>query len=228
MAIAEELNSFVKQGLERGLPRVEMERALLAAGWPAEQVRAAMAGFVDSGFPIPVPRPRPYLTAREAFLYLVLFSSLYASAFSLGSLLFQLVNHALPDPAASPQSAQYLRDAIRMSISSLVVAMPVFLFVARLTSRETARDPAKRASKVRRWLTYLTLFIAAAVLTGDVTSLVYNMLGGELTLRFVLKALIIGAIAGTIFVHYLRDLRREEGEGEGPRGGPGTPAERGA
>jgi hypothetical protein len=38
------------------------------------------------------------------------------------------------------------------------------------------------------------------------------MLGGELTSRLVLKVLTVGVIAGTVFGHYLSDLRREERE----------------
>ena len=213
MAIADELQGFVGDGLTRGLSRAEIERVLLEAGWPPEQVRNALGGFAKIEFPIPVPRPKPYLSAREAFLYLVLFSTLYVSAFSLGRLLFQFINQAFPDPAAPAAVAAAVRQAIRWSISSLVVAFPVFLYVAWLTGRETRRDPSKRASKVRRWLTYLTLFVAAGVLVGDVTSLVYSLLGGELTARFVLKVSTIAVIAGAVFGYYLRDLRLEEAEG---------------
>ena len=63
---------------------------------------------------------------------------------------------------------------------------------------------------MRRWLTYVTLFGAACTLIGDVMSLVYSALGGELTTRFVLKVVIVGAIAGTIFWYYLSDLRTDE------------------
>ena len=213
MAIADELQGFIGDGLTRGLSRAEIERVLLEAGWPPEQVRNALGGFAKIEFPIPVPRPKPYLSAREAFLYLVLFSTLYVSAFSLGRLLFQFINQAFPDPAAPAAVVAAVRQAIRWSISSLVVAFPVFLYVAWLTGRETRRDPNKRASKVRRWLTYLTLFVAAGVLVGDVTSLVYSLLGGELTARFVLKVSTIAVIAGAVFGYYLRDLRLEEAEG---------------
>ncbi len=214
MAIADELQGFVGNGLARGLSRAEIERVLREAGWPPEQVRSALGGFAEIEFPIPVPRPKPYLSAREAFLYLVLFSTLYVSAFSLGRLLFQLINQAFPDPAAPAAVVAAVRQAIRWSVSSLVVAFPVFLYVARLTGRETRLDPSKRASKIRRWLTYLTLFVAAGVLVGDVTSLVYSLLSGELTARFVLKVSTIAVIAGAVFGYYLRDLRLEEEEGQ--------------
>jgi len=63
---------------------------------------------------------------------------------------------------------------------------------------------------VRRWLTYLTLFVAASILIGTMTSIVYNLLSGEITTRFVLRVLTVGAIVGTVFRYFLQDLRKEE------------------
>jgi hypothetical protein len=63
-------------------------------------------------------------------------------------------------------------------------------------------------------LTYMTLFVAAAVLIGDVANLVFRLLGGELSTRFSLKVVTVGAIAGTAFWYYLSDLRRDEQEGQ--------------
>ena len=205
----QDLDRFVRDALAHGQARPSIEAALAAAGWPPEQVRAALSGWAEVPFAVPVPKPRPYLSPREAFLYLVLFATLYLSAWHLGSLLFDLVNAAIPDPA-DPST---FRDAsMRFSVASLAVAFPVYLFVARLLSRDLARSPVKRLSAVRRWLTYLTLFLAVTVLVCDVIALVYNLLGGDLTLRFVLKVLIVAAIAGSIFGFYLADLRREEQE----------------
>ncbi len=212
MTIHQDLAAFVKAGLGRNLPRNQIEDVLTRAGWPGDQVKAAIGSFAEIDFPVPVPKRNPSVSAREAFLYLVLFSTLYVSAFSLGRLLFQFINLAFPDPAVLFSQAEFARQAIRWSVSSLVVAFPVFLYVSRLNSRETARDPGKRASKVRRWLTYLTLFVAAGFLMGDVTSLVYNLLGGEWTVRFLLKVLTVASIAGLVFGYYLRDLNRDESE----------------
>jgi hypothetical protein len=92
------------------------------------------------------------------------------------------------------------------------VAFPIFLLLSIHEHRQVARNHARRLSPVRRWLTYLTLFVAAGFLIGDLTTLVYNALGGEITTRFSLKVIVVGAVAGTIFGHYLRGLRREERE----------------
>ena len=211
-AASRELEQFVRDALMRGEARPSIEAALASAGWAPEQVRDALEAYAPVAFPIPVPRPRPYLSAREAFLYLFLFATLYVWAYHLGDLLFDLVNTALPDPADPAYAFDNRGQSMRLSVASIVIAFPLFLFVARLLSRELARNPVKRQSVVRRWLTYMTLFLAAGVLVADMITLVYHLLGGELTLRFVLKVLVVAGIAGGIFGFYLRDLRREERE----------------
>ena len=99
---------------------------------------------------------------------------------------------------------------VRFSVSSLIISWPLFVWLTWRIARAVSRQPLKRLSTVRRWLTYLTLFIAAAVLIGDLISLVYALLGGELSLRFALKALVVGTLSGSVFGWYLHDLRREE------------------
>jgi hypothetical protein len=208
-----ELEAFVRTALERGCTKPEIQSALAQAGWPAEQIRSVVSAFADISFPVPVPKPRTRISAREAFLYLVLYTTLYISAYYLGDLSFELIERAFPDPAASPAwNWRSPNDQIRWAVSSIVVAFPIFLYLSTYLYREIARNPAKRLSPTRRWLTYLTLFVAAAFLIGDLTTLVYNALGGELTIRFALKVIVVGAIAGTIFGYYLRELRREERE----------------
>ena len=209
MAANEELHGFVRDALGKGIARTEVEAVLTRSGWGAAQVRGALDEFADVAFPIPVPRPRPSLDARDAFLYFVLFSTLYVSAFHFGNLIFDFINRAFPDPAFSDRYG-YAASAVRWSIASLIIAVPVFLFVSSRTSAAIRTDPAKRGSKARRWLTYLTLSIASVVLIGDFITLVYNVLSGELSVRFMLKILTVATIAGGVFGYYLWDLRADE------------------
>lgn len=202
------LETFVKEALLRST-REEVKKVLLEVGWSPEQATSAMNAFAEINFPIPVPKPRPSLSAREAFLYLVLFSTLYLSAYHLGSLFFDFIDKVFPDPASTVDRLRYM-EGMRWSVSSLLIAFPIFLFVSHYMGKQLLKNPMKRLSPIRRWLTYLTLFIAAGVIIGDLTALVYNVLGGELTMRFILKAVTVAVIAGTIFGYYLRDLRREE------------------
>jgi hypothetical protein len=206
------LELFVRSALAKGLQKPDIEQGLLLAGWPAEQIKSALGLFADIAFPVPIPKPRPYLSAREAFRYLLLFMTLYLSAYYFGSLLFNFVNLKFPDPAMQNYSWNSPIENIRWAASFLIVAFPVFLFMSYHIQRELTQNAVKRLSTIRRWLTYLTLFSAAGFLIGDLVTLVYNALGGELTIRFIFKVLIVGVIAGTIFGFYLWDLRGEERE----------------
>lgn len=202
------LESFVRDALMRGCTREQTAAVLGEAGWAHEQIKEALSAFAEVNFVVPVPRPKPYVSAREAFLYLVLFTTLYLSAYHLGSLLFDLVNQAFPDPAMS--YGIRLGSTMRWSVATIIIAFPVFLWLSAHIGRELARQPVKRQSAVRRWLTYLTLFVAAVSLLADLITLVDSVLGGELTVRFVLKVAIVAVIAGTVFGYYLRDLRQDE------------------
>lgn len=206
----QDLEQFVRDALLRGESRDTIRKAMLEAGWTAEQASTALGAYADVPFAIPVPRPRAQLSAREAFLYLLLFTTLYLTCYHLGSLVFDLINRAHPD--ATDRTGRLYADSMRWSIAYLLIAFPVFLFLANYIGRDVARRPIKRLSPVRRWLTYLTLFVAASALIGDLTTLVYSVLAGELTIRISLKVLVVLVIAGAVFGYYLADLRKEERE----------------
>jgi uncharacterized protein DUF5671 len=206
-----ELREFVREALGRGMARAEIREKLLAAGWRPEEVETALDAFAEIESPIPVPRRRPYLSARETFFYLVLFVTLYLTAINVGSVLFQGVNRAVPEVRGTTSSwERFSPEAARGAVAAILIAFPIFLFMSRLIGGTIARDPEKRASKIRKWLTYITLFISACVIIGDLTFLVTQVLSGELALRVGLKALAVFLISGVIFAHYLSDLRREE------------------
>jgi hypothetical protein len=207
----DDLQKFIGGALERGIPRARVEQTLLEAGWHADQVKRGLSSFADVDFPLPVPRPRPYLSAREAFLYLLLFTALYVSAFNLGLMAFTFLDRWLPDPGRTIPDSLF-RDSIRWAVSNLIVAFPLYLALTVSRERAVRLDPRKRASRVRKWLTYLTLFLGASVLLGDVIALVNGVLKGDPTLRFILKCVVVAAIAGTAFAYYLADLRQDEKE----------------
>jgi uncharacterized protein DUF5671 len=208
------LDHFVRSALEKGESRASIGAALQEAGWPAEEISRALRSYADIAFAVPVPRPRASLSAREMFLYLVLFTSLYISIWNFGHLLFELIDRAFPDVTVRRYGTAFSLESIRWSVSALIVAFPVFLWTGSYIGKRLAVNPAGRLSPVRRWCTYVTLFIAVAVLIGDGTTLIYNLLGGELTVHFVLKALVVGGIAASALLYYLSDLRHEEGDHE--------------
>ena len=205
-----QLLDFTQKALSAGIGRPEIVDALRRAGWSDPDIAAALRSFAEVDFPVPVPRPKPYLSAREVFVYLVLFAALYAAAFNLGALAFELINRSFPDPLQSEYWARSSDDRVRWYISAMIVAFPLFIFTFHSVTRAIDKDPTKRASRPRKWLTYLTLFVAGVSLAGDVMVLVYNLLGGEVTIRFALKVATVAIIAGGTFGFFLSDMRKEE------------------
>ena len=202
------LREFIGTALGAGKTRDEIGAILRAAGWSAEQIADGLKGFADVSFVVPVPKPRSQLSARDAFLYLLLFGALYVSAYQLGNLLFSFINLAFPTPGDRFEAARAERG-IRWATSSMIVAFPLFLALSVKLSREIRREPARRLSSIRRWLIYLTLLVAAGFIIGDAITLVYNLLSGELTARFVLKVLVVAAITGAIFGYFLIATRHD-------------------
>ncbi|HVZ98799.1 MAG TPA: DUF5671 domain-containing protein [Caulobacterales bacterium] len=204
------LDAFVREALGKGHEPARIAAALQSAGWTKKEVDAALAEWVVTDFGMVAPKPKAYVSAREAFLYLVLFLLLGIVAWHLGSLLFALIDKTIPDPL--DRSGEYLiqsRDAqIRSGVAGLVVGGPLLLWLSLHIRKQRRANPAMQRSRVRKWLTYLTLVIAACTLIGDAIGLVYNFLSGDLNTRLGLKMFVIAAIAGAIFLFFIRDAER--------------------
>ena len=210
------LADFVRDSLERGQKRAAISKALTDAGWQVDEVKDALSVYADVNFPVAVPKPRPYMPARVAFLYLLYFILLAIVSFSLGNILFALIENLFPQTGQT-KAWEVARNEgqIRAGISGLVVAAPIFFFLARKLAKKREKTPELKRSAVRKWLTYLTLVIAGSTLVGDAISLVYNLLDGEMTTRFFLKSLVVALIAGGIFIYFIKDAERgDEGDSE--------------
>ena len=151
----------------------------------------------------------PKSTPKDVFYHLLAIVTLYMSAVSFIVLLFQLINTWFPDPLSYGYG---VNEGIRWSASILIVSFPVYMFMMWLINKDLTANPDRRDLKVRKWLGYLTLFISAIVAIIDVATLIYNLLGGEITSRFILKVLVVLAVSAVIFFYYLKELRSKQGE----------------
>ncbi|MEI7621833.1 MAG: DUF5671 domain-containing protein [Candidatus Moraniibacteriota bacterium] len=144
--------------------------------------------------------------AQDFFLYLVVFFSLTFLAFGAGSILFQAVNKFLPDQIANA----FDQGGVRFGLAALTIASPIFLLLSSIIGKRLITGVTALESGVRKWLTYIVLFFAAATVIGDLITLIFNFLGGETTDGFLWKVLIVAAIAGGIFAFYFWDMRKTE------------------
>lgn len=145
---------------------------------------------------------------RDVFLHLLALVTLYWSSISFVTLLWQFINRFFPDALNNYYYYGGFTGPIRFAVASLIIVFPIFIFVSWYLNRIYAKESEVRESKIRKWLIYLTLFIASLVIIGDLVTVINTFLGGEIKIRFILKALSILLVAGTIFGYYLDDVRK--------------------
>jgi Domain of unknown function (DUF5671) len=144
--------------------------------------------------------------AKHFALQLGALISLYVSVGGLISLLFGIITIAFPDAAAGSWEYESATGSIRWAIALLVVFFPAYLALTRIINveRRTTGAPYQNLTK---WLIYLSLLVGGIVLLGDFVSIIYNFLNGELTIRFLLKALTVLVTVGLAFVYYAYDAK---------------------
>jgi hypothetical protein len=147
--------------------------------------------------------------ARDVFMYLLVVVVLAMSATSLSLLLSDVVNVYLPDPIRPVCAYDSCAGALNTEIAVLLIAFPVLVWAWRFLQKNVAANVEKANSRIRRWLLYLTLFVSGITAIIDLIQLVNSWLGGELTLQFLLKIIIVMGVALSIFYYFLRELHPE-------------------
>ncbi len=147
---------------------------------------------------------KPRVTPKDFFIWAGAMIALYASVFSLVSLLFEYINFIYPD-ALNAYVDPY-SSGMRYDIASLMVLFPLLLVLMRVIRRDITRDASKKDTWVRRWALMLTLFVAGATIAIDLITLINYFLGGDVTTRFILKIVVVLLVAGGGFLHFLADI----------------------
>lgn len=146
---------------------------------------------------------------RDVFMHLLNTIALYVGVFSVLNLVFDYINAAYPDPLNPYYDPT---SSIRWSLSLFIIIFGVFVWTSWFIEKDLVKNPEKNDLRIRRWLIYLTVFLAALLLIGDLVALIYNFLGGELTTPFILKILAVLAVGGVVFWYYLNNLKKKPGE----------------
>lgn len=198
------LKEFIAHARSKGMDHQTIRMLLLSAGWKEKDV---VEGLTEATLDMPVPAPEDRGGAREAFFHLLAFVTLYASVVSVLVLLFEYLNRLFPDAAFDYSSYNDDGSMIRWFIATLIVSFPVFAWMSSIINKDIAKNPERAWSPVRRWLTYLTLFVTAGILVGDGITLLFYLLEGEITVRFILKVLAVLGVAGMVFTYYFLALK---------------------
>ena len=145
------------------------------------------------------------VTPKDFFLHLGGIVALYWSTVSFLIVLFQIIDHAYPD------ALQFYGDpyngTLRFALASVIIIFPVYLILNWMINKDLHANSALRNLWIRKWLIYITLFIAGLTVVTDLVVLLNTFLGGEITTRFILKVIAILIVAIAIFGYYIYNLR---------------------
>lgn len=130
-------------------------------------------------------------------------------ALSSGMIIFQIINKNIVD-VLEQFRGRYSPDQMKFAISALLISAPIFYVTARQIYKNLFSGALGKDSGVRKWLTYFVIFVSSVVMLGWLIATVNSFLDGELTAKFILKAMTAIAIAASIFTFYLYDIKREE------------------
>ncbi|MFH0804126.1 MAG: DUF5671 domain-containing protein [Candidatus Zambryskibacteria bacterium] len=153
-------------------------------------------------------------SAKDFFLHLGVIVSLYAIVISFLNLAFKIINKAFPEVAQNIY-AWGAGSEISMPVATLIIVFPLFAVLSHFAYKAYVGSLDKQEPWIRKWLIYVTLFVAGVTLVGDLITVLYKFLDGQdLTAAFLLKALVVFLVAGAVFGFYLQDIREKISSGK--------------
>ena len=214
---------YVSESLKKGFSLDMVKQSLLAVGWSAPDAEAALvAGLLASGVPAPLGGAKggkeKLASAAEVVLNIFSFILLGAVAYALITLYYQVINKFFPDPLLLRSGVSGIdTGAVHHAIASLIIAFPLYVLALRMWFKRFREDGEKNESKLTKWITYLVLLVAALAVVGDFVAALYTLLQGEISTRFILKALTVLVVAGIIFRFYFLERKKIQYRADIPR-----------
>jgi len=140
---------------------------------------------------------------RDVFTYLLTAIALYISATGVMLIIWGLADYWFP---GFENPGDHWTDNARIGISMAVVAFPIFVYLNKVSRARIRGGETDPDSRLRQSFIYLSLFIAAVVVLVDLMVVINDLLSGDLTPRFLMKAGGLVVVAGLVFTYYRMEL----------------------
>lgn len=146
-------------------------------------------------------------TAKNFVLQLGSLISLYLSLSFFLVLAFAVINLGFPDATDDVWFINQAESSVRFGVAMVIVFFPTYLITTRYVNQTRRKETAGSYLTLTKWLIYLSLLIGGGVLLGDLVAVISTYLEGEITERFIMKALAVLVVIGGAFYYYLLDAR---------------------
>lgn len=230
-----QLLQYINFARDRKMNDQDIRDNLVAAGWNARQVEAALkAGDKDLLMPPPPPtsdsetmaasglsrsqRNEPIAVIQQrttrGLEYIIMFLAMGVTAISLGALLHSLVDSGYGYSGGSSDGF------MAFASSALIVALPIFAVLFLRLKKAEATETGIRHDPSRRHAVQLTLIVAFLWGLYRLVTYIYSLINGRAEnfmgsnisdpLGNLLHTLITVGIAGGIFAYYWADEHRKD------------------
>lgn len=146
-------------------------------------------------------------TAKHFVMQLGSLITLYIALGFLISLLFGLINTIYPDATDQYYEIESTAENIRLAIAMLIVFTPVYIVLTRLVNSLRRKETSSEFLPITKWLLYLSILVGVLILMTDLVTVLWTFLNGEITTRFILKAISVLAVIGLALHYYILDVR---------------------
>lgn len=152
---------------------------------------------------------------KDIFLYLAIVVTLITSVTNYFTIIFRAIEEKWKDTALTIVNSYSNADdeSVRFAIASLCVMFPLYLLFSYIVSQDITKFLYKKDLLIRKIVIYATLFITTFTCIGVLISVIYTYLGGDLSMRFAMKALAVLSLAvltlGYYYYAYVRNYAKK-------------------
>lgn len=143
------------------------------------------------------------------FLNIGMVICLFTVVIAYINLVFETLDRAFPDTLNALYQYgynSYTYDGIRTSLAIVLIFFPIYILVSMYWKKE--KELSKSDFILRKWIIYFILFFVFLTATIDLVTLVKYFISGEITIRFILKVLVILIVVALLYIYYHAELKR--------------------
>jgi len=208
--MSKELKTYIETALTKGVSKEQISETLTGSGWSKEVIYKMLGDYsgVDSmGIPVPAPKMQAHQISRDLFVYFIIFITLSMTACGVGGLFFECIDYLFPENLVH---SEFSYNDVSWAIAQLVIAFPILILLSNWINKNLLKHPEKRESLVRKLMIYFILTITAIVSIVDLVIVLTSFLKGDITIAFILNALVVLVIALIIFSYYFYEVKEDD------------------
>lgn len=208
--MSKEVKKYIETALTKGASKEQVAETLIGSGWSKEVIYKLLGDYtgVDSmGIPVPAPKMQAHQISRDLFVYFIIFVTLSMTAGGVGGLFFEFIDYFFEENLARNDFSFH---SISWAIAQLIIAFPIYIILSGWINKNLLKHPEKRESLVRKLMIYFILTITAIVSITDLVIVLTSFLRGDITISFILNALVVLVIAILIFAYYFYEVKEDD------------------